>query len=139
MYFRKLYEFWRRKKWAKEYYGINIVKPYVSTLSLKYSYWPTLPIIWSVASNSSKRFWSELRWNRWQCRTNHNRFEQIFQRKDHSKALCPKGSLEICQKIYTTGFSDQKFYTLKVQLFLLKKKQCKCINFSYFNSFFVTI
>ena len=39
--------------------------------------------------------------------------------------------LEICQKIYTTRFSDQQFYTLKVhnlQLFLLKKKQRKCIN-----------
>ena len=39
--------------------------------------------------------------------------------------------LEICQKIYTTGFSVQKFYTLKVRnlrLFLLKKKQRKCIN-----------
>ena len=39
--------------------------------------------------------------------------------------------LEICQKIYTTGFSDQKCYTLKVcnlGLFLLKKKQRKCIN-----------
>ena len=30
--------FEEEKKWAKEYYGINIVKPYVSTLSLKYSY-----------------------------------------------------------------------------------------------------
>ena len=43
----------------------------------------------------------------------------------------PWNKLEICQKIYTTGFSDQKFYTLKVrnlQLFLLKKKQRKCIN-----------
>ena len=43
--------------------------------------------------------------------------------------------LEICQKIYMTGFSGQKFYTLKVhilQLFLLKKKQCKCINLAAF-------
>ena len=39
--------------------------------------------------------------------------------------------LEICQKIYTTGFSVQQFYTLNVRnlrLFLLKKKQRKCIN-----------
>ena len=52
------------------------------------------------------------------------------------------GRLEICQKIYTTGFSGQKFYTLKVRklrLFLLKKKQRKCINISYFSSFFVRI
>ena len=43
----------------------------------------------------------------------------------------PISRLEICQKIHTTGFLDQKFYTLKVrnlQLFLLKKKQRKCIN-----------
>ena len=43
--------------------------------------------------------------------------------------------LEICQKIYTTGFSDQKFYTLKVRtlrLFSLKKKQRKCINLVVF-------
>ena len=39
--------------------------------------------------------------------------------------------LEICQKIHMTGFLVQKFYTLKVRnlrLFLLKKKQRKCIN-----------
>ena len=45
--------------------------------------------------------------------------------------------LEICQKNYTTGFSSQKFYTLKVrklQLFLLKRKQRKCINISCFSS-----
>ena len=50
--------------------------------------------------------------------------------------------LEICQKIYTTKFLGQKFYTLKVRklrLFLLKKKQQKCINISHFNSFFVKI
>ena len=43
--------------------------------------------------------------------------------------------LEICQKIYMTKFSDQKFYTLKVRtlrLFLLKKKQRKCINWVAF-------
>ena len=43
--------------------------------------------------------------------------------------------LEICQKIYTTGFSGQKFYTLNVRkfrLFLLKKKQRKCINLAVF-------
>ena len=48
--------------------------------------------------------------------------------------------LEICQKIYTTGFSGQNFYTLKVRklrLFLLKEKQCICIFISYFSSFFV--
>ena len=41
--------------------------------------------------------------------------------------------LEICQKIYTTGFSRQKFYTLKVRklrLFLQQKKPCKGIDFS---------
>ena len=46
--------------------------------------------------------------------------------------------LEICQKYYTTRFSGQKFYTLKVRklrLFLLKKK-CKCIDFSWISSFF---
>ena len=35
-----------------------------------------------------------------------------------------QGRLEICQKIYTTGFLDQRFYTLTVRnlrLFLLKK------------------
>ena len=47
--------------------------------------------------------------------------------------------LEICQKIYTTGFSGQKFYTLKrrkLRRFLLKKQQRKCINISYCISFF---
>ena len=36
--------------------------------------------------------------------------------------------LEICQKIYTTEFSGQKFYTLKVRkfrLFLIKKETAK--------------
>ena len=50
--------------------------------------------------------------------------------------------LDICQKIYTTRFSGKKFYTLKVHkiwLFLLKKKQRKCINISYFSSFFVNL
>ena len=44
--------------------------------------------------------------------------------------------LEICQKIYTTGFRGQEFYKLKVRklrLFLLKKKQRKCINITYFS------
>ena len=39
--------------------------------------------------------------------------------------------LEICQKNYMTGFLDPKLYTLKVRklrLFLLKKKQRKCIS-----------
>ena len=43
--------------------------------------------------------------------------------------------LEMCQKFYTTGFSGQKIYTLKVpklRLFLLKKKQRKCINLAAF-------
>ena len=43
------------------------------------------------------------------------------------------------KKIYTNRFSGKKIYTLKVRkfwLFLLKKKQCKCINISYFSSFF---
>ena len=38
--------------------------------------------------------------------------------------------LRFVKKIYTTGFSGQKFYTLKVRkwrLFLLKEKQRKCI------------
>ena len=50
------------------------------------------------------------------------------------------GRLEICQKIYMTGFSGQKFYTLKVRklrLFLLKEKQHKCINISYLSRLFV--
>ena len=50
--------------------------------------------------------------------------------------------LEICQKIYTTRFLGQKFYTLKVRKlrrFLLKKKQRKCIDISYFGRFFVRI
>ena len=50
--------------------------------------------------------------------------------------------LDICQKIYTTEFLGQKFYTLKVcklRLFLIKKEQQKCINVSYFSSFFVKI
>ena len=50
--------------------------------------------------------------------------------------------LEICQQIYTTRFSGQKIYTLKVrklQLFLLKKKQRKCINISYLSRLFVKI
>ena len=41
-----------------------------------------------------------------------------------------KCRLESCPKIYTTGFFCQKFYILKVRelrLFLLKKKQRKCI------------
>ena len=46
-----------------------------------------------------------------------------------------KVRLEICQKIYTTGFLVQKNYTLKlreVRLFLPKKKQCKLINLGVF-------
>ena len=57
-------------------------------------------------------------------------------------SLHPWHSLDICQKIYTTRFLCKKFYTLKVRkiwLFLLKKKQRKCINISYFSSFFVRI
>ena len=52
------------------------------------------------------------------------------------------GRLEICQKIYTTRFSGQKFYTLKVRklrLFFTKNKQRKFINISYFSCFFVGI
>ena len=55
------------------------------------------------------------------------------------KYLC---RLEICQKNYTTGFLGQKLYTLKVRkfrLFLPKKKQRKCINFSYLSRLFVKI
>ena len=50
--------------------------------------------------------------------------------------------LEICQKIYMTGLFGQKIYTPKVRklrLFLLNKKQRKCINISYFSRFFVRI
>ena len=42
--------------------------------------------------------------------------------------------LEICQKIYTTGFLHTKMR--KLRRFLLKKKQRKCINISYFSRFF---
>ena len=58
---------------------------------------------------------------------------------DESVALI---RLEICQKIYMTGFFGQKSYTLKVRKlrrFLLKKKQRKCINVSYFSRFLVKI
>ena len=44
----------------------------------------------------------------------------------------PLGRLEICQKIYTSGFSGQKFYPLK-------EEQHKCINISYFSRLFVRI
>ena len=50
--------------------------------------------------------------------------------------------LRFVKKKYTTGFLGQKFYTLKVrklQLFLLIKKQCKCINISYLSRLFVKI
>ena len=46
--------------------------------------------------------------------------------------------LEICQKIYTTGFFGKQIYTLKVhklRRFVLKKKQRKCISISYFSRF----
>ena len=46
--------------------------------------------------------------------------------------------LEICQKIYMIEFMGQKFYTLKVRklrIFLLKKKQQKCIYITYFSRF----
>ena len=46
----------------------------------------------------------------------------------------PLGRLEICQKIYTSGFSGQKFYTLKGN-----KEQRKCVNISYFSRLFVRI
>ena len=79
----------------------------------------------------------------------------LFGEAGHTNPLCgaseycnqeiratPVRRLEICQKIYTTGFSGQKFYPLKVRklrLFLLKEKQCICIYISYFSSFFVRI
>ena len=47
--------------------------------------------------------------------------------------VCPR--LEICQQNYTTRFLVQKCYTLKVhnlRLFLIKKKQRKCINYAAF-------
>ena len=56
--------------------------------------------------------------------------------------LSDKIRLEICPKIYTTGFLGQKFYTLKVGklwLFLLNEKQPICIYNTYFSSFFVEI
>ena len=46
--------------------------------------------------------------------------------------------LDICQKLYTTQFLGKQFYTLKVQnfgLFLLKKKQHKCIDISNLSDF----
>ena len=49
---------------------------------------------------------------------------------------------EICQKIYTTGFFWRKMYTLnvrKLRLFLLKKKQQKCINVRNLSNFLVKI
>ena len=53
--------------------------------------------------------------------------------------VCDVFRLEICQKIYTTGFSGQKFYTLKVRKlwpFLLTMKQCKCIKIGKLSKFF---
>ena len=56
---------------------------------------------------------------------------------------CPQRTRqEICQKIHTTGFLGPKFYTVKVhklQLFLLTKKQRKCINISNLSDFLVRI
>ena len=48
------------------------------------------------------------------------------------------GQTEICQIFYTTRFSGQKFYTLKVpklRLFLPTRKQRKCINISHLSNF----
>ena len=67
---------------------------------------------------------------------------RTFPKQNLCNELNPKARLEICQKIYTTWFSGQKFYTLKVrklQLFFTQKKQRKCINISYLSRLFVKI
>ena len=64
-----------------------------------------------------------------------NTMNTTNRRPDH----CSEYRLEICEKIYMTGFFGQKIYTLKVRKlrqFLLKKKQRKCINISHFHRFF---
>ena len=53
-------------------------------------------------------------------------------RLDSCKCLCQvmPDRLDICQKIYTTGFSGKQFYTLKVQkfrLFSLKKNSANAL------------
>ena len=61
-------------------------------------------------------------------------------RKDKGRWMT--ADLRFVKKNYTTGFQGQKFYILKVrklQLFLLKKKQRKCIDISYFSSLFARI
>ena len=53
--------------------------------------------------------------------------------------LIQQAYLKFVKKNYTSRFLGQKFHTLKVRklrLFLLKKKQRKCVNISYFSSFF---
>ena len=48
----------------------------------------------------------------------------------YSKRYLPPPDLIFVKKIYTTGFSDQKFYTLKVhnlRLFLLKKNSVNAL------------
>ena len=83
------------------------------------------------------------------CSNNQNSIKAtmiLFGEAGHTNPLCgaseycnqeiratPVRRLEICQKIYTTGFSGQKFYPLKVRklrLFLLKEKQRICIYIS---------
>ena len=52
------------------------------------------------------------------------------------------GRLEICQMFYTTRFSGQKFYTVKIRilrLFLLTIKQRRCHYQSVLSFFFVEI
>ena len=46
---------------------------------------------------------------------------------------------EICQNFYTTGFSNQKFYTLKAWLFQLTSQQRKCIKISNLGRFLLDL
>ena len=69
-------------------------------------------------------------------------FLVLRKRKTKIPQRYTQSRLEICQKIYTTRFSGQIFYTPKVRklrLFLLKEKQRTCIYISYFSNFFVKI
>ena len=56
--------------------------------------------------------------------------------------LNPQSDLRFVKKFTRPNFRVEKFYTIKVRklwLFLLKKKQSKCIDISYFSSLFVRI
>ena len=67
---------------------------------------------------------------------------QIKYERKMSSNLIVTARHEICQKIYMTGFSGQKFYTLKrrkLRLFLVKKQQRKCINIIHCSSFLLEL